>query len=423
MGKTLRTQLWFQVVGAMVIGLAVGLLLSPSGAGLLAEETAESVGPWIAFPGNLFLALIKMVVIPLVLSSIVLGLTSTEDSAFLKKALLRILPYFVGTTVVAVAIGIGLTLLIQPGKYIASEMIRDVMEGSAVLGARAPSETVHLSERLLRLMPTNYVQSVLDQDMLATVILALFIGVALTATGAKTADLMKGFFEAVQEISLTVIDWAMRLAPVAVFGLICNITMRVGFDAIAGMAAYVGTVLGGLALLLVFYLVLAAVLGKTNPLRFLARIREVQLLAFSTSSSAAVMPFSMQTAEDRLGVAPSVSRFIVPLGATINMDGTALYQVSAAIFLAQVYGVQLGFLELATLAATTVGASIGTPSTPGVGIVILATILQGIGIPPSGIALIIGVDRILDMSRTAINVTGDLTACTIMNRWLRPPEG
>ncbi len=226
-----------------------------------------------------------------------------------------------------------------------------------------------------------------------------------------------------QEISLTVIDWAMRLAPVAVFGLICNITMRVGFDAIAGMAAYVGTVLGGLALLLVFYLVLAAVLGKTNPLRFLARIREVQLLAFSTSSSAAVMPFSMQTAENRLGVAPSVSRFIVPLGATINMDGTALYQVSAAIFLAQVYGVQLGFLEIATLAATTVGASIGTPSTPGVGIVILATILQGIGIPPSGIALIIGVDRILDMSRTAINVTGDLTACTIMNRWLRPPKG
>lgn len=420
--KTLTTKLWFQVVAGMALGLAVGLLLSPSGAGLLAEETAESTGPWIALPGNLFLALIKMVVIPLVLSSIILGLTSAEDAHFLKKAAFRIFPYFVGTTIVAVGIGIGLTLLLQPGKYIASEMIKDIMEGSPVLGAQAESNVVHLTERLLGMIPTNYVKSVLDQDMLATVILALFIGVALTATNTKTTDLMKGFFQAVQEISLKIIDWAMKLAPIAVFGLICNITMRVGFDAIAGMAAYVGTVLGGLVLLLLFYLTLVLLLGKTNPLKFLQGIREVQLLAFSTSSSAAVMPLSMQTAEKQLHVDPSISRFIIPLGATINMDGTALYQVSAAIFLTQVYGVQLDFLSLVALAATTVGASIGTPSTPGVGIVILATILQGIGVPPSGIALIIGVDRILDMSRTTINVTGDLTACTIMNRWLNPSK-
>jgi Na+/H+-dicarboxylate symporter len=158
----LKTKLWLQVVVAMGLGLAVGLLLSPSGAGLLAEETAESTGPWIALPGNLFLALIKMVVIPLVLSSIILGLTSTEDADFLKKASVRIFPYFVGTTVVAVGIGILLTLLIQPGKYIASEMIKDIMEGSPVIGAQTGSNGAHLAERLLGMIPTNYVKSVLD---------------------------------------------------------------------------------------------------------------------------------------------------------------------------------------------------------------------------------------------------------------------
>jgi Na+/H+-dicarboxylate symporter len=211
----------------------------------------------------------------------------------------------------------------------------------------------------------------------------------------------------------------MKLAPIAVFGLICNITMRVGFGAIAGMAAYVGTVAAGLFLLLIFYLLIVWSLGNMSPLKFLKKIGDVQLLAFSTSSSAAAMPLSMATAEKRLAVAPPVARFIVPLGATINMDGTALYQVSATVFLTQVYGVELGFWGLLAVIITTVGASIGTPSTPGVGIVILATILQGVGVPPSGIALIIGVDRILDMSRTTVNVTGDLVASVVMNRLLK----
>ena len=172
----------------------------------------------------------------------------------------------------------------------------------------------------------------------------------------------------------------------------------------------------GLAVLLIFYLGMVSLLGKMSPMSFLRNIREAQLLAFSTSSSAVVMPLSMETAEKKLSVEPSIARFIIPLGATINMDGTALYQVTAAVFLTQVFGVHLDIWGLIALAGTAVGASIGTPSTPGVGIVVLASILQGIGVPPSGIALIIGVDRILDMSRTTIN----LTACTIMNRWLKP---
>lgn len=217
---------------------------------------------------------------------------------------------------------------------------------------------------------------------------------------------------------MTVVRWAMYLAPLAVFGLLAQITIRIGFEALLGMAVYVGTVLFGLVLMVIVYLAIITLIVRFNPWRFLTAVREVQLLAFSTSSSAAVMPLSMQTAEDKLGVRPSISQFLIPLGASINMDGTALYQAAATVFLAQVYNVELGIPALLLILVTTVGASIGSPATPGVGIVILAMVLNAVGIPASGVALIIGVDRILDMSRTAVNVTGDLTACLVMDRWV-----
>jgi Na+/H+-dicarboxylate symporter len=169
---------------------------------------------------------------------------------------------------------------------------------------------------------------------------------------------------------------------------------------------------------LIIYLLIVSFVSRISPVKFLKAIREAQLLAFSTSSTAAVMPVSMKAAEEGLGVRPSISHFVIPLGATINMNGTALYQGAAAVFLAQVFGVELGISKMIFIILTTVGASIGTPSSPGVGIIILATVLSGVGIPPSGIALIIGVDRILDMSRTAINLTGDMVACTVMDRWI-----
>ena len=418
--QKLGKQLWFQVMVAMVLGVICGLLLSPTAGGWLTEASAELVGPWIALPGNLFLSLIKMVVIPLVLTSIIIGITSSDDTDFLKKVSLRIFPYFIGTTIVATSLGAGVATMVQPGKYIDSKLIADVMEGSPSLQAPvSPDEKKHITDQLVSLIPTNYVQSVLDQDMLATVILALFVGMAMVAIGPDKTRTLSEVIQTLQAMAMKIIEWAMRLAPLAVFGLIANITMRVGFSAIAGMAAYVATVILGLLLLLGFYLGIVGLLGRRSPLEFMKKIGEVQLLAFSTSSSAAAMPLSMATAETRLKVDPPVARFIVPLGATINMDGTALYQVSATVFLTQVYGVDLGFWGLVAVIVTTVGASIGTPSTPGVGIVILATILQGVGVPPSGIALIIGVDRILDMCRTTVNVTGDLVASVVMNRLLK----
>jgi len=411
--------LWFKVLVALVAGIVLGLILSPLGAGLLSEKTVSHLGPWIALPGHLFLALIKMVIIPLILSSIILGITSSGDPHYLKKVSARIFPYFIGTTIVATAIGITLSLIIRPGEYIDPALIRSVMEGSpAAQGTFEAVKDVHLTDRLVGLIPTNYIKSALEKDTLAIVIYAMFIGIALVTIKSDLSAPFENLMRTLQELSLTIINWAMKLAPIAVFGLICNISMRVGVKAVAGMASYVGVVFLGLFLILIFYLVLVFFLGRMSPFQFLKSIREVQLLAFSTSSSAAVMPISMEIAEKKLGVKSSISKFIIPLGATINMDGTSLYQACAAIFLAQVYGIEMSLWTLITLAATTVGASIGTPSTPGVGIVILATILQGIGVPPSGIALILGVDRILDMTRTAVNVTGDLTASVIMNRWL-----
>jgi len=220
------------------------------------------------------------------------------------------------------------------------------------------------------------------------------------------------------EVCMTVVRVAMRLAPYAVFGLMTQLATKIGLEALLGMAVYVGTVLFGLSLLLCFYLLVVILIGRINPLQFLGAAREVMLLAFSTSSSAAVLPLTMKTAQEKLGIRSSVSQFVVPLGATINMDGTALYQGVAAIFLAQVFGVDIGTGGLLLIIITAVGASIGAPATPGVGIVILALVLESVNIPVAGIALILGVDRMLDMSRTSINVCGDLVASKVMDRWL-----
>lgn len=416
-----RTHLWAQILAGLVLGVSVGLLISPSGLALVSSPLADIIAGWLALPGQIFLALIQMVVIPLVISSIVIGLSSSGSQAELKNIGLRITPYFIGTTVVAVAIGVSVALLIKPGNFIDSELIEKTLStvqrtDSPVIANDQPQS---IPERITALIPANPTRAALEKSMLQIVILSILLGIATVTISQKKSKPVIDLASSVQELSMKIVSWAMVLAPLAVFGLIAQVTIKVGFDAIVGMSVYVGTVLLGLLVLLIFYLAIILLFTRQNPLRFLAKVRDVQLLAFSTSSSAAVMPLSMKAAQDKLGVRPSIAQFIIPLGATVNMDGTALYQVIAAVFLTKVFGVDLTTGSLILLMVTTVGASIGTPSTPGVGIVILATILQGIGVPPSGIALILGVDRILDMCRTAVNVTGDLTACVVMEKWLK----
>ncbi|WNZ56229.1 dicarboxylate/amino acid:cation symporter [Microbulbifer sp. MKSA007] len=417
LGVLVRTRLWMQIVVAMILGLTVGLLLSPEGAALVSQDLSAALASWFKLPGSIFLNMIQMVVIPLIMSSIILGLSGSGNVSQLKRVGLRIAPYFVGTTTVAVIIGIILVQLIQPGDYIDESLLSAATE-LQVASAPQVMETKPLPERIAELIPANLNESIAMRNMLQLVVYAIFIGVAVMLLPQKQRETAVYAFGIIQEVALKVVGWAMLFAPLAVFGLLADIAIRVGLTAILGMSVYVGTVILGLLILLSFYLIIVSLVTSVGPITFLQRISGVQLLAFSTSSSAAVMPLSMKVAESPLGVKPSIAKFIVPLGATVNMDGTALYQVIAAVFLTQVYGIDLTTAQLVGLTVTTVGASIGSPSTPGVGIVILATILAGIGVPPEGIALILGVDRILDMCRTAVNVTGDLTACLVMDRLL-----
>ena len=238
---------------------------------------------------------------------------------------------------------------------------------------------------------------------------------ALTPTQSRPLLELMG---SIQQVCMTVVKWAMRLAPLAVFGLMARLTSQLGVSALLGMAQYVLVVLVGLLLMFVVYLLLVRLMAGRSPLAFLRQTRELLLLAFSTSSSAAVMPMTIKTAQEDLGVAKSTAQFVVPLGATINMTGTALYQSVAAVFLAQMYGIEVSMAGLAFIVGMAVGASIGSPATPGVGIVILASTVAAIGVPKEGVALILGVDRILDMSRTAVNVAGDVVASVVIDRRL-----
>jgi Na+/H+-dicarboxylate symporter len=424
----IRGRLWLKILLGMAFGIITGLALGPS-TGLVDGEVSYIIGEWLALPGYIFLALLQMIVIPLVVASIIRGIAAGEDMEQLRQVGLRTVGYFLVTTAFAILIGLGLALLIGPGNYISSEMVQQTL-GTGGISAQdstsdvlvsSPVDTFNVAEvpgMITTILPTNPLGALATGQMLQVVIFSIIIGVALVSMAPAQSKPLLELLGSLQEVSMTVVRWSMLLAPVAVFGLICKFTINLGIDALLGMLVYVGTVLLGLLILLVTYLVIVYAVSKKGPFTFIQSIRDVLLLAFSTSSSAAVMPLSIKTAEEKIGVRPSISQFVIPLGATINMNGTALYQSIAAVFLAQVFGVELGFGALLLLMITVVGASIGTPSTPGVGIVILALILTSVGIPTAGIALIIGVDRILDMSRTAVNVTGDLVACVVMDKWV-----
>jgi Na+/H+-dicarboxylate symporter len=396
--RLVEGRLWAKILLGMALGIGLGIVLGPT-TGWLAPTAADVVGEWIALPGQLFLGMIQMIVVPLVFASIIRGLAASEGVDQLRKLGSRIAPYFLATTTIAVTIGLVAGYLIGPGNAIDPGVLGshagtiDLSSASA-----AGTATQSVPEMLTSLLPVNPLGAMVERHMLHVVVFAIFIGAALISMRPEQAGPLLSLLGSLQEVCMTLVRWAMLLAPVAVFGLLARLTLSMGLDALIGMAIYVGTVLAGLAVLFTLYLGIVAVVAKQSPWAFVVAIREVMLLAFSTSSSAAVMPLSIRTAEDKLRVRPSISQFIIPLGATINMDGTALYQAVATVFLAQVTGIDLTFAALVLVVVTTVGASIGSPSTPGVGIVLLSTILASVGIPAEAIALIIGVDRILDMS-------------------------
>lgn len=415
----IRSRLWLKILVAMLLGIVTGVILGPT-AGLVNPETASLLGSWLALPGQIFLGLIQMIVVPLVFASIITGLAASEDIEQLSRMGVRLAVYFVATTVVAIIIGLVVALTIQPGTYIDGSTLEsavpEVYVQEETIAEKAP--IVAVPDIISNILPQNPLSAMVDKEMFQIVLIAIIFGIALISTAATYAKPLLELLAAIQEVCMTIVRWAMYLAPLAVFGMLAQTTINTGLDALYGMAVYVLTVLSGLLLLLLLYLIIIILVTGRNPFWFLDAVREVMLLAFSTSSSAAVMPLSIQVAEEKLKVRPSTSQFLIPLGATINMNGTALYQGVATIFLAQVFGVELTLASMLLIIVMTVGASVGSSATPGVGMVILASVLTSVGIPASGVALIIGVDRILDMSRTAINVTGDLTACLVMDKWV-----
>ncbi len=409
-------KLWLKVLIGLILGTALGILLGPDW-NLVTPEHTKVITSWLALPGNIFLRLVKMIIIPLVFSSITIGLVSSGDPEFLKKIGPRLVLYFTATTTIAIMIGFSVAFVIKPGTYINSSQIADAQEGQVeTLPPISTESDIDIPDRIVQILPENPLQSMLSGEMLGVVIFTVIIGVALLVIDNKYAEPIVRLLEAVQQICMTVVRWAMELAPYAVFGLMTQITSKIGLDALAGLGMYVLAVIVGLLLLTIVYNIIIQLFTNHKSAKFMRLIKDVQVLAFSTSSSAAVMPLSIKTAEDKLNIRPTIAQFLIPVGTTINMDGTALYQAVATIFLAQVFGVELSTATLLLIVFITVGSSIGAPATPGVGVVILATILETAGIPASGIALILGVDRILDMSRTVVNVTGDLTACAFFDK-------
>jgi Na+/H+-dicarboxylate symporter len=408
-----RGRLWLQVLVAMAIGMATGMVIGPTG-GWLAPKVAQVVGNWLAIPGYLFLAMVQMIVIPLVVASIILGMTSSRDMQQLRSMGLRTGLFFLVTTLAAASIGLVIALVVQPGSYL---QVSQLPAANVAVAVNAAPTLTSLPSQLVGIIPTNPLQASVEQNMLQVVVFAIFVGVALATMDKKLAQPLIDLLGAIQEVSMMVVRWAMYLVPLAVFGLMAQLTARTGIDALLGLGVYVGTVLAALAVAFGLMLTVYVVGRRRSPWDFIRSSRDVLLLAFSTSSSAAVMPLTIRTAEESLGVQQRVSRFVIPLGTTINMAGTALYQVMATLFLAQVYQVDVGLSGLLLVVVLAVGASIGSPGTPGVGIVILSMMLGTVGIPAEGIALIIGVDRILDMSRTTLNVAGDLIASCVIDQY------
>lgn len=418
--QLINGRLWLKVVIALFLGVLAGVLLGPD-LGLLQADTVTTVTAWLALPGQVFLAVIQMIVVPLVLASIVRGLASNNNPDALKRnGLIAIVFIFVSTAIAAV-LGIMLALNIQPGNFIDASAF-NISSTVPTQAAQGLPSLAELPNKVSSLIPKNPLASMASGEMLQVILFAAVLGLAMLSIPAEQSKPLFDLLGALQEISLRIVSWAMLLAPLAVFGLITRLVANLGIEVLTGMAVYVATVLAGLLIVAILYFIVAKVTSSQSFREFFTNIRELLLLAFSTSSSAAVMPISLQVVEDKLKVRPDIARFLIPLGVTINMTGTALYQGVATVFLAQVFNVDLSMANYVFIVTMAVAASVGSPATPGAGIIILSMVLEGVGIPAAGIALILGVDRILDMCRTSVNVLGDVVACTTVQFFTQEDE-
>nr|WP_178082574.1 dicarboxylate/amino acid:cation symporter [Pseudomonas sp. AOB-7] len=386
-----RVPLWQQILVGLALGVAVGMLF---------KSGAQALAPI----GALFLNAIKMLIVPLVFVSLVAGITAMSDSAKLGRISVKTIAIYLITTAFAVSIGLAFGALFSPG-----EGMHMVASGSEE-AKQAPS----LVQILVGLVPTNPVTAFAEGNILQIIVFAIALGVSMNLIGDKAAPAVK-LFDSLAEVFYKLTDLVMRLAPIGVFALIAGVVAAHGIEVLLPLASVIGVIyLASIAHMLLVYGGLIGGLARLSPLRFFQGIAPALAVAFSTSSSAGTLPVSIECARKNLGVSQGVAGFVLPVGATINMDGTAIYQGVLALFIAQAFGVDLNAGQYLMIILTATLASIGTAGVPGAGLIMLGLVLTSVGLPLEGVALIAGIDRILDMARTTVNVAGDLMTTTLV---------
>ena len=357
--------------------------------------------------GQGFIRLMQMLVVPLVFCSLICGSMAIGDTKTLGKVGVKTIGFYLVTTALAVCVALGSALLINPGRGLDMDAVQKGTVSST-------TEATSLVDTLLNIIPKNPVQSMANGDMLPIIVFALFVGIMLAKLGTR-GSVVANFFSQFNDVMMEMTMAIMKIATIGVFCLIARTFATVGFSAFAPMLKYMGNVTLALAIqCLVVYQILLFVFTRLNPFKFIKKFLPVMGFAFSTATSNATIPMSIDTLSKKMGVSKQISSFTIPLGATINMDGTSIMQGVAVVFIAQAYGIPLTMGNLATVVVTATLASIGTAGVPSVGLVTLAMVLNSVGLPTEGIALIMGIDRILDMIRTAVNITGDAVCTTIV---------
>jgi Na+/H+-dicarboxylate symporter len=391
-----------KVLIALIAGIIFGLISHA----FFPAQFNDFFVKWILNPvGNVFLRGIKLIVVPLVLCSLICGAASIGDIKKLGRVGGKILSYYILTTALAITIALIVANLVNPGLGLTMPLPTEYK------AAEAP----FIMDVFVNMIPTNPIESLVKGEMLQIIVFAILFGISITLIGEKAKPLLNVISQS-NDIMIKIISIVMLTAPYGVFALISKVIIAQGVDVLLPLLKYAFTILFVLLIqILLVYGSALKILGKVNPIKFFKKYWTVMVVAFSTSSSNATIPVNLETCQKKLGVPESISSFTIPLGATVNMDGTAIMQGVAAVFIAQVFGVNLGITQQLLIILTATLASIGTAGVPGAGIVMLAMVLQQVGIPVEGIALILSVDRILDMSRTVVNVTGDAVATVIIS--------
>jgi proton glutamate symport protein len=411
----IKLKLHWQILIAIVLAAFFGWLGGPE-----PVLFGLPLVPAYDFVGTLFINALKMLIVPLIMSSIIVGVAGIGSSGDLGRLGGKTLAYYLVSSLLAILVGLVLVNLFQPG-IVAGEPARDLFaldaDGGAVAEKVAGAGTGALAEIFLRMVPTNVVSAAAEGQMLGLIFFSLLFGFFMTRVNHETAETLYDFWDAVHRVMLRMTEWIMLFAPLGVFGLVAKTVARTGFEAAAPLVVFALTVLAALAVhTLVTLPVLVHVFARVRPYRMFSAMAPAMMTAFSTASSSATLPITMESLEKNAGVSNRTSSFVLPLGATINMDGTALYECVAAMFIAQAYGLELSFAVQFTIVVTALVTSIGVAGIPSASLVAIAIILSAVGLPVEALGVLFVFDRILDMCRTSVNVFGDSCGAVIVAR-------